>query len=432
MTQVNTRYKKSMHVLDRALKTIPLGAQTFSKSITSIPLGVAPLYVERASGSVMWDVDGNKYIDFVNGLACVTLGYCDPDVDHAVFEQMKSGVTFSLSHKIEAEVSELIVEMVPCAEMVRFAKNGTDATSGAIRLSRAVTGKERIAVCGYHGWQDWYIGSTVRNLGVPKSVKELTHSFKFNDIKSLEEILSYWPNEFAAIILEPMNVSFPEKGFLEEVRRIASKNEIILIFDETITGFRYSLGGAQELFNVTPDLACFGKGIANGYPLSALVGKKEYMELVKEIFFSGSFGGETLSLAAAKAVLTKLQKQPVLRKIKNIGIILMKGVDQLIEENDIGYFLTISGHPSWSFLQFKNTKTTTSMELKTLFIQEVVKRGFYTLGTHNISYAHNKDDIQKLLEVYAIVFKKLKEAVELSNIKKQLECEVLTPLFQVR
>ena len=432
MSKIINRYKNSGLTLDKALKTIPLGAQTFSKSITSVPLGVAPLYVENASGCKMWDVDGNEYTDFVNGLACVTLGYCDPDVDHAVREQMKSGITFSLSHKIEAEVSEMIVGMVPCAEMVRFAKNGTDATSGAIRLARAITGKERIAVCGYHGWQDWYIGGTTRNLGVPKSVKKLTHNFKFNDVKSLESILSLWPKEFAAIILEPMNINFPEKGFLEEVRRIASKNGVILVFDETITGFRYSLGGAQELFKVTPDLACFGKGIANGYPLSALVGKREYMELVKEIFFSGSFGGETLSLAAAKAVLTKLQKEPVLAKIKNLGTILMDGVDQLLEENNISYFLTISGHPSWSFLQFKNTKTTTSMELKTLFIQEVVKRGFYTLGTHNISYAHNEDDIQKLLEVYAIVFKKLKEAVELSNVKDQLECEVLTPLFQVR
>lgn len=429
---MENRYKKSGLALDKALKTIPLGAQTFSKSITSIPLGVSPLYVEKASGSKMWDVDGNEYTDFVNGLACVTIGYCDPDIDSAVREQMKSGVTFSLSHKLEAEVSEMIVKMVPCAEMVRFAKNGTDATSAAIRLARAITKKDRIAVCGYHGWQDWYIGSTTRNLGVPKIVRDLTHNFRFNEIKSLEEILLHWPNEFAAIILEPMNVNFPEKGFLEEIRNIADKLGIILIFDETITGFRYSRGGAQELFDVTPDLACFGKGIANGYPLSALVGRRKYMSLVEEIFFSGSFGGETLSLAAAKAVLIKLQNEPVLENIKKVGTKLIEGVEALIVANDISHFLSISGHPSWSFLQFKNTKTTTNMELKTLFIQEVMKRGFYTLGTHNISYAHTKNDINQLLKTYDIIFKKLKKAVALSNIKDQLDCEVLTPLFQVR
>ena len=257
MTEIKHRYKKSKLALDRALKTIPLGAQTFSKSITSIPLGASPLYVERAKGSKMWDVDGNEYTDFVNGLACVTLGYCDPDIDIAVREQMSSGVTFSLSHKLETEVSEMIVDMVPCAEMVRFAKNGTDATSAAIRIARAFTGKEHIAVCGYHGWQDWYIGSTSRDLGVPQCVKDLTHKFEYNNLKSLE--LIFKKNKLACVIMEPMNIEYPKDEFLEKVKNLVHKNDALLIFDETITGFRYSLGGAQEFFGVLPDIATFGK-----------------------------------------------------------------------------------------------------------------------------------------------------------------------------
>ena len=181
-------YKKSEQLLDRALESIPLASQTFSKSFTQYPRGASPFFIEKGKGSKVWDVDGNEYIDFVNSLAAVTLGYCDKDVDKAVQDQMKNGVTFSLPHILEMEVAEKLIEIIPCAEKVRFAKNGTDATSASIRIARAYTGKEHIAVCGYHGWQDWYIGSTTRDLGVPEAVKELTHKFEYNNIRSLEKI----------------------------------------------------------------------------------------------------------------------------------------------------------------------------------------------------------------------------------------------------
>jgi len=241
---MNKRYLLSNEMITQALKIIPLGSQTFSKSQSALPFGVSPLFVDRAKGSKMWDVDGNEYIDFVNALGCVILGYCDPDIDAAVQRQMESGVTFSLPHRLEREVAELLVEMIPCAEMVRFAKNGTDATSGAIRIARAYTGRERIAVCGYYGWQDWYIGSTTKDLGVPLAVKELTHRFQFNDLQSLYKLSARYPGEFAAIILEPMNAIYPLDGFLEGVRSLSSEYGALLIFDETVTGFRYSDGGA--------------------------------------------------------------------------------------------------------------------------------------------------------------------------------------------
>ncbi len=206
-------------LLKRALETIPLGSQTFSKSITQYPRGVSPLFVTHGKGSHIWDVDGNEYIDFVNGLASVTIGYSNEIVNNAVKQQIDNGVTFSLPHKLELEVAELLVELVPCAEKVRFGKNGTDVTSASIRLARAHTGREHIAVCGYHGWQDWYIGSTTRSLGVPECVKELTHVFQYNNISSLERLFKDKKNKIAAVIMEPMNVSWPMGNYLSQVKK---------------------------------------------------------------------------------------------------------------------------------------------------------------------------------------------------------------------
>jgi len=429
---MSIRYKNSEALLERALRTIPLGSQTFSKSKTQLPFGVSPYFVDRAKGSRLWDVDGNEYIDFVNALACVTLGYCDPDVDTAVRRQMESGVIFSLPHRLEMEVAEMLVDMIPCAEKVRFAKNGTDATSGAIRVARAYTGRDRVAVCGYHGWQDWYIGSTSRDLGVPKVVKNLTHAFLYNDIASLQRVLEEHSGEFAAVILEPMNVAYPQDGFLEKVQALAHQHGALLVFDETITGFRFARGGAQQEFGVIPDLAAFGKGIANGYPLSALVGTSEYMDVVEKIFFSGTFGGETLSLAAAKTVLTKLQREPVIETLKLRGQKILDGVTRLIEDLDISRFLAISGHPTWSFLLFKDVPPFNSWEIKTLFMQEMFKRGIYTIGTHNLSYAHSDEDIATLLTCHREVLGLIGEAVLNGTLKDRLECEPLVPLFKVR
>ncbi len=426
------RYKKSEAFLDRALSVIPLGSQTFSKSKTALPFGVSPFFVDRAKGSRMWDIDGNEYLDFVNALCCVTLGYCDPDIDAAVREQMNSGVTFSLPHRLETEVAELLVEMIPCAEKVRFAKNGTDATSGAIRVARAYTGRNRVAVCGYHGWQDWFIGSTARDLGVPAAVKDLTHAFAFNNIDSLQKLFDAHPGEFAAVILEPMNSAYPKDGFLEKVQVAARKHGALLVFDETITGFRYSNGGAQQEFGVTPDLSTFGKGIANGYPLSALVGKSEYMKVVDDIFFSGTFGGETLSLAAAKAVLLKLKREPVLQTMRERGQKIIDGVNEIVAALDIGNVVSISGHPTWSFLAFKETGGFLPVQIKTLFIQEVFKRGVYTLGTHNLSYSHSEADIGELLACYREVFGLIARGLKDGTLAGLLECEPLPPLFKVR
>lgn len=429
---VTGRYLESERLLERALKVIPLASQTFSKSLTQYPHGVSPYFIVRGEGSRVWDVDGNEYIDFINSLASVTLGYNDPDVTRAVQEQLAKGVIFSLPHPIEMEVAERIVAMVPCADMVRFGKNGSDATSGAIRLARAHTERDRVAICGYHGWQDWYIGSTARNRGVPKATSSLTHGFLYNDIASLEKLFHEHPGEFAAVILEPMNVAYPKDGFLEDVARLTRQHGALLVFDETITGFRYANGGAQEFFGVTPDLATFGKGLANGYPVSAVAGRRDLMKLMEEIFFSFTFGGETLSLAASAATLDKLLRENVCAQVAARGQTLIDGVKKRIDRHGVADFISIAGHPSWSFLLLKDMPGVSQWEIKTLLLQELFARGILSLGTHNLSYAHTAGDIDRLLAVYDEVFPLLRAGALERKMSELLRCEPLQPLFKVR
>jgi glutamate-1-semialdehyde 2,1-aminomutase len=426
-----TRYTKSEELLARAEQVIPLGAQTFSKSRTQFPHGISPYFADRAKGGRVWDVDGNEYVDLINALCSVTLGHCDPHVSAAVEKQLLRGTIFSLSSELEIQVAEKIVELVPCAEKVRFGKNGSDATSGAIRIARAFTGRERVAVCGYHGWQDWYIGSTARHLGVPKAVRELTHTWTYNDAGSLEKLLKAHPNEFAAVIMEPMNVAYPKAGFLEEVQALCRQHGALLVFDETITGFRYAIGGAQELFGITPDLATFGKGLANGYPVSAVAGRADVMKLMEEVFFSFTFGGETLSLAAALATMHKLQREPVVATMKATGERVLRDTQAAIDRHELGDVFTLSGHPTWSFLQFKDARGATTWEIKTLFMQEMLKRGVLTYGTHNISYAHTSADLDQLQAAYDETFDVIRRGLA-SGVRTLLECEVLEPLFRVR
>lgn len=429
---MNERYRKSEQLLQQSLKTIPLASQTFSKSIAQYPRKVSPLFIERGQGARVWDVDGNEFIDFVNALLSVSIGYNDSDVKASVLKQIENGVTFSLPHKLEMEVAEMLVEMVPCAEMVRFGKNGTDATSAAIRLARAFTGRDHVLVCGYHGWQDWYIGSTTRDAGVPKAVKALTHVFKYNEIPSLENCFSKFPGQVAAVIMEPMNAIWPEPGFLDKVKSLTQEQGAVLIFDETITGCRFSRGGAQELFGVTPDLATFGKGIANGFPLSAVLGRRDIMMKMEEIFFSGTFAGETLSLAAAKAVLTKIRDGDVIETLCRNGQKLIDGVTTLISKYDAQEIFTITGHPVWTFLIINAVPPYSSLQLKTLFLQEVFKCGILTIGTHNLSYAHTEADIDCLLNTYDKVMPILCNVIAHQNIHEKLETAPLEPIFRVR
>lgn len=422
-------FTKSQKHYQKAKNIIPLGSQTYSKSILQYPYGVSPLYAERADKSYIWDMDGNKFVDLVGSLWTVGLGYNDPDVMHSIKDQLSKGTIFSLSHSIEYEVAELIVDLVPCAEMLRFAKNGTDVTSAAIKLARAYTDRDHIAICGYHGWQDWYISTTNKNRGIPDAVSKLSHRFIYNDIQSLIDLFDCYPNQIAAVILEPMNVSFPKGDFLKKVKDICELNNAILIFDEIVTGFRMSIGGAQEYFGVTPHLATFGKSIANGMPLSVLAGKKELMSLFDDVYFSGTFGGETLSLAAAKAVLLKLQQEPIVEKIYKHGDYLSTVLTDLINKHNLQSYLEFSGHPHWKHLMINHAD---ALMIKSFILKECFCNGLLTLGPSYINYAMTMEDIKFIIETFDNVLQNLKETFEDNSLSKKTSQYMLKPVFTVR
>ena len=286
MNSIRPVITRSNQIYERAKRIIPAGTQTFSKGVTQFVEGFAPKYLERGKGAYVWDVDGNHYLDYIMGCHPIILGYSDPDVNQAVINQLEKGSIFSLMNELEVDVTELLIDAIPCAEMARFGKNGADATTIGVRIARAVTGRDHIVYCGYHGWHDWYIANTDLNSGIPDFNQRLAHSFAYNDLDSLEQIFKEFPNQIAIVIMEPLTILEPENNFLHEVKKMTHHYGALLMFDEIITGFRFSFGGAQELINVTPDLTSLAKAVSNGIPLSAIVGKKEYLQVLDKTFFS--------------------------------------------------------------------------------------------------------------------------------------------------
>jgi glutamate-1-semialdehyde aminotransferase/spore coat polysaccharide biosynthesis protein SpsF (cytidylyltransferase family) len=423
---------KSQEWLERAKQVIPGCAQTFSKGYTQYVQGVAPVFLQRGKGCRVWDVDGNEYIDYVQGLLPNILGYAHDEVNAAAAAQLEQGHSFSLPHPVEVQLAERLTRLIPCAEMVRFGKNGSDATSGAVRAARAFTGRERIACCGYHGWQDWYIGSTTRNAGVPLAVRQLTHPFVYNDLSSLENLFSEHSGEFAAVIMEPVNFVDPSPGFLAGVKKLAHKHGALLIFDEICTGFHFGLGGAQKLFGVTPDLACFGKAMGNGFPISCVLGRADVMRVFSEIFFSFTFAGEVASMAAAMKVLDILEDTDALARIEANGRTLQDGVNTMVKEAGLSARIKAVGRSQWSLLKFTEESGVESPVLKNLFQQEALKRGVLLLVTHNMTGAHDNSAIHQTLEAYAEVIKTLANWLQDSDPARFLEGAMSQPVFRVR
>lgn len=432
MVVFSNRYPKSQHLLARAEETIPLASQTFSKSYAQFPQGASPVFLDRGAGGRVWDIDGNEYVDLICGLLPVLLGYCDPEVDGAIKSQLAKGISFSLPTRLEMELAERLVDIVPCAEGVRFGKGGSDATGAAIRIARAATGRERIATCGYHGWHDWYVGATVRNKGIPGAVSELTHRFTYNDLGSLTKLLARYEGEFAAVILEPMSAEHPATGFLDGVCGAARAHGAVCIFDEVVTGFRYHLGGAQALFGVTPDLACFGKGMGNGMPISAVVGTKDLMNEMKDIFVSSTFGGEALSLAASIAVIDKLKAEPVIETIWETGTTIRSRIDTLIESSGLGDVISFGGLAPWHILAINEHPNATKAVIKTHLLRVLIREGVLLGGSHNICYAHNEADVEKVVEAYAIALGSLAHELKETGLEDRLDIPPIQPVFSVR
>jgi len=420
--------KNSKEFLKKALRSIPLASQTFSKSYLQYP-DEFPLFAQNGKGGRIKDVDGNEYVDLIMGLLPLTLGYNDKDVNKAIIKQLKSGITFSLPTVLEHQLSEKLIKNIPSAEKVRFAKNGTDVTSGAIRLARAITKRDKIITCGYHGWQDWYIGTTSRNLGVPKKVRGLSIATRFNDIDAVYRIIKKNKDEIGAMIIEPMSFIEPKKDYFKELQYLLKKNKILLIFDEIITGFRFSQGGAQKYFNITPDLSCFGKGMANGMPLSALVGKTEYMNKMSEVFFSGTFGGECLSLAASIATIKKIEKKNVIKKLWSSGSQIVNHINKEIKKYNLENYINVMGKEPWSLVNFKSSKKINKFQLKYIFMKNMASNRVLSLGTNNICYAHSKKDINIINKAYSNTFKLINEII-FQNRKYNYKS--IKPIFSVR
>lgn len=416
----------STELLERAQGLIPSLTQTLAKGPGQHVRGFAPAYARRGKGCRIWDVDGNSFIDYTMGVGPLSLGYCHDVVDDAIRAQLADGITFSLMHPLEVEVAELVRDVVPHVESVRYSKTGCDVTSAAVRLARAYTGRDTILCCGYHGWHDWYIGVTDRNVGIPRAVRDLTYTFAYNDLQS---VLDAVDENVAAIILEPTVFDMPESDFLQELRRVCDQCGCLLIFDEMWTGFRVALGGAQEYFDVRADLVCFSKAIANGMPLSVLAGRGDVMSLLEhEVFFFTTFGGEALSLAAAKATIQFMRDHDVSSAIAATGTTLRDGYNALATEMGVSY-TSAKGHPCRTIVTFDPSVADPLLQ-KSFMQQELLRRGFLWGGFHNISYAHDADVVASTLEAYAEVLPLLADAVRSGTLQQQLRGKPVEPVFR--
>jgi glutamate-1-semialdehyde aminotransferase len=421
---------ESERLLSRAQGLVPALTQTLAKGPGQYVRGVAPVYAQRGKGSHLWDVDGNEYIDWQMGIGPLVLGYTNEAVDEAVRRQLADGITFSLVHPLEVEVAELVREVVPNAEMVRFSKTGCDVTTAAVRLARAATGRSKVLCCGYHGWHDWYVATTDRHAGIPESTRDLTFTFGYNDVAGLEAALD---DDVACVILEPVVFEEPRDGFLREVKRLCQANGSLLVFDEMWTGFRVALGGAQQRYDVTADIACFSKAIANGMPLAALTGRRDVMKLLdRDVFFFTTFGGEALSLAAAKATIGELRSRDVPAQLEKQGTKIRDGVRAAIDAVGMDY-ASCSGLPARTIVAFAAKGAAAgldALEIKSLAQQELLRRGILWGGFHNMCLAHSDDDVAYTLAAWRDVLPIVHQAVTERRVGAALRGKAVEPVFR--
>ncbi len=430
----NGRVPASMRLHERAARVIPGAAQTFSKSASQLAVGVSPMFIDRAAGAYVWDVDGHRYLDYMMGLGPAILGHAYEPVVAAQIEQLRRGQSPSLSTLVEVEVAELICEIVPCAEMVRFGKNGSDVTAAAIKLARFATKRDHVAAGGYHGWQDWTIGATDRAAGIPQAVRELTHRFNQRDPATLQAVLETHAGKIAAVILEPANYgAAADAGILKEMQRLAHQHGAVLIFDEVLSGFRTHRGCIQGETGVTPDLCTLGKALANGAPLSAIAGRADLMKpLGNEVFFSFTFGGEAVSLAAARATLTIMRDQPVCDYLIRLGQRLREGINQYAEKYGLQHCIRVTGPGPLLNTTFGDDANASLDEIKTFYVQEMNQRGILCLGYMVISFSHTDADIDATLQAYDEVFQLIRQHLDRKTLRDNLRCPLIAPVVRSR
>ncbi|MBS1607034.1 MAG: aminotransferase class III-fold pyridoxal phosphate-dependent enzyme [Bacteroidetes bacterium] len=420
ITESNNLYERARHIMTPVTQTMAKGPGQYVN-------GVAPKYLKKGKGARVWDVDGNEYLDYNAAIGPLSLGYAYPRVDAAIVEQLKDGITFSQMHELEVTLAELIHKVIPNAESIRISKTGADVTSAAVRVARAFTGRNKVLCCGYHGWHDWYIGVTSRNQGIPEAVKELSGTFEYNDINSVKDALD---EDVACVILEPFVFEAPKNNFLQELKELCAANGTLLIFDEMWTGFRIAVGGAQEYFGVTPDLACYSKACANGMPIALLTGRRDVMSLFEgDVFFYTTFGGEALSLAAAVATIRELIEKNVPAYLAEKGKRLKDGYNALAAELGISGYTRCTGYDCRSMVVF-DASAGNPLELKSYVQQEMIKRGILWSGFHNMMFAHTDEDVEYTLKAYREVLGLLKEAVGAGDVPARLKGKPVEAVFR--
>jgi glutamate-1-semialdehyde 2,1-aminomutase len=405
--------KESNILYERAKKVIASGTNTFSRAPGVFPDGVSPKFLEKQYGSHTWDVDGNEYIDMVMGCGPVTIGHNHPDINNAIKAQLDKGTLFSMLNPLEVEVAEKLVDCIPCAEMVKFSKNGSDVCAASIKIARHVTKRDMIFCWGYHGFADWYIATTDRNSGIPQAVKDLSKTFEYNDIDGLKAMFEQYKDRVAAVIMEPVIVEKPEDNYLQKVKDLTHKNGALLIFDEMISGFKFAMGGVQEYLGVVPDLATFGKGITNGMPLGVLAGKEEYMKEFDKVFLSSTYAPEALTLAAASANIDFYKRHNVVDELWSKGEYIENGFNAVIDQYSVRQNISLAGYPVRLMVNSHDDNGIQDPKLATLYQQEMFKHGILCFsGALMLSYSHSKEDLDLLIDAFDKTCKVIKEYLE--------------------
>lgn len=431
-------FERSAELRKRAHALIPAGCHTYSKGDDQFPQ-LSPGFIERGEGCLVWDVDGNRFIDWGMGLRSVVLGHCHPRVLSAVMEQLRKGSNFTRPAPIELELAQELVDLIPCAEMVKFAKNGSDVTSAAVRLARAYTGRDLVAICKenpFFSFYDWFIGSTPCNAGIPEDVQRLTVAFHYNDVDSLRALFETYPGRIAAVILEPASTEPPQPGFLEAVRALSRREGAVLIFDEMICGFRWHLSGAQAYYGVAPDLATFGKALGNGFSVAALVGKREIMRLggldhdrERVFLLSATHGGETHSLAAALATIAELRERDGIGQVWRAGAALSAGINELAREAGLEAYIQARGYPCSPWLDVRDRDGKPCAELRTLLHQELIARGVL-MPYIAPSLAHGDEHVEATLHAFREALAVCGRALETGEFGQYLVGPATKPVFR--
>lgn len=416
---------------------IPGGAHTYAKGDDQYP-EAAPGFICRGEGSHVWDIDGNEFIEYGMGLRSVTLGHAYRPVMEAAWRQMQCGNNFTRPAPIEVECAETLLSLIPGADMVKFAKNGSDVTTAALKLARAYTGRTLVAICADHPFfsvDDWFIGSTPMASGIPQTTRQATVKFRYNDLASVEALFAQYPTQIACVMMEAETTEAPVNSFLHEVKRLCHEHGALFILDEIITGFRWHRSGAQHCYDIQPDLSTFAKAMGNGFSVAALAGKRELMELGglyhnKERVFllSTTYGAETFTLAAALATMRVYQQEPVVEHLHEQGHKLRSGVNQAISNLGLEEYVQVIGRSCNLVYVTRDQAGQRSQPFRTLFLQETIKRGVL-MPSLVVSYSHTAADIQQTIDTIGEALVVYRQALE-EGIDKYLVGRPVAPVFR--